>query len=55
VFNLSGTTGGNHRDGDVFPDVVDQLNIKNAVGTVLINAVEELSMAFPEFRIQSWQ
>ena len=41
VLNLSGTAGGYDRDGYVVTDVVDQLNIKTAIGTILINAVEE--------------
>ena len=41
VFHISGSTGGNHRYSDVVTDVVDQLDIKAAVGTVLINAVKE--------------
>lgn len=36
---FSGTTGGNHRDGYIVPDVVDQLDIKAGVGDVSINAV----------------
>ena len=41
VFHLSGTAGGNHRDGDTFIDVFHQLNIKAAIGAILINAVQE--------------
>ena len=40
MFNLSGTTGSDHRDGYIVPDVVDQFNVKTAIGTVLINAVD---------------
>ena len=41
VLHLAGTTGGNDRDGDVVADVVDQLDVKAAVGAVLINAVQQ--------------
>ncbi len=41
MLHLAGTTGSDHRDGDIVPDVVDQFNIKAAIGTVLINAVEK--------------
>jgi hypothetical protein len=40
VLYLSGTTGGYDRDGDIFADVFYKFNIKPAVGTVLINAVQ---------------
>ena len=33
--------GGDHRDGDIVPHVVDQLDVKAGVGAVLINAVRE--------------
>ena len=39
MFHLAGTAGGNDRDGDCFTDMLDQLNIKAAVGAVLVNAV----------------
>jgi hypothetical protein len=40
VFNLSGTTGGNDRDGDVFADMFYKFNIKTADGTVFVNTVK---------------
>ena len=51
VFYTIGSAGGNHRDGNSFSDMLDQLNIKTAVSTVLINAVEELSMVSPELLV----
>ena len=41
VLNLSGTTGGNDRDGHRFTDMFDQLDVKATIGTVLINAVQQ--------------
>jgi len=40
MFNFAGTGGGYYRNSDIVPNVVDQLDIKAAVGTILINAVE---------------
>jgi len=41
VLNYSGSTGSSHRDGDIVPYVVDQLDVKAAFGAVLINAVQK--------------
>ena len=41
VFNLSGTTGCDYWDGNVFGNVFYKFNIKPAISTVLVNTVEE--------------
>jgi hypothetical protein len=41
VLYTPGTAGGNHRDGDCFTDMLNQLYVKTAIGTVLINAVQQ--------------
>ena len=41
VFFAACTAGGNHRDGDSFFDMFDKLDVKAAIGAVLINAVQE--------------
>ena len=41
MFHLAHTTGGDHRDGDVVPNMVDQFYIKAAISNVLINTVQE--------------
>jgi len=40
VFNLSGTGGGNDRDGDVFTKAFYKFNVKAIIGTILVNTVE---------------
>ena len=41
VLHLSGTTGGNDRDGDVIADVVDQFNVETTIGAILIKQIME--------------
>ena len=38
---LTGSAGSDQRDGDIVPDVADELNVKARIGPVLINAVQE--------------
>jgi hypothetical protein len=38
---LTGSAGSDHRDGDIVPDVADELYVKAPIGPVLINAVQE--------------
>jgi len=40
VLYTAGTAGGNDRDTDRLADMPDQFNVKTAIGTVPINAVE---------------
>ena len=41
MLNLAGNAGGNDRDGARVSDMFNQLNVKTAIGTILINAVQE--------------
>jgi hypothetical protein len=41
MLHFTGSTGGNHGNGDIIPDVIDQLDIKAGIGAVFINAVQE--------------
>ena len=40
MFHVSGTRGGDHRDGDFFPEVVDKLDVKTAVGDFFVNTFD---------------
>jgi len=40
VFNLSGTGGGNDRDGNVIANMFHQFNVKATIRTILIYTVE---------------
>ena len=41
MLHTASTAGGNNRDGDCFFDMFYKLNIKTAIGTVPINAVQK--------------
>jgi len=45
VFDLSGTGGGNDRDGNVFANIFHKFNVKATIGNVFIDASEELGKA----------
>jgi hypothetical protein len=40
VLYTASTTGSNDRDSDSFFDMLDQLNIKTAIGTILLIIVD---------------